>query len=152
MSTAGRLVSASIASWIRIGVTVISQVALVPIYLQRWDHATYGSWLAIQTIYGFMTLCDISHHDFLGFEFLRLGRHPKDAAIEACKRIRTNTVEKRLLDQRGNTNFDVTFYVLDAKGRHAGVSLLSGAKYAVCTENGPETLVCEALFERKPAG
>ena len=77
MSTAGRLVSASIASWIRIGVTVISQVALVPIYLQRWDHATYGSWLAIQTIYGFMTLCDISHHDFLGFEFLRLGRERK---------------------------------------------------------------------------
>jgi N4-(beta-N-acetylglucosaminyl)-L-asparaginase len=78
--------------------------------------------------------------------------HPKDAAIEACKRIRANTVEKRLLDRRGNPNFDVTFYVLDAKGRHAGVSLLWGAKYAVCTANGPETLVCEALIEPKRAG
>jgi N4-(beta-N-acetylglucosaminyl)-L-asparaginase len=89
---------------------------------------------------------------FLIVEFLRQGRHPKDAAIEACKRIRTNTVEKRLLDRHGNPNFNVVFYVLDSKSRHAGVSLLPGAKYAVCTENGPETLVCEALVERKPAG
>jgi N4-(beta-N-acetylglucosaminyl)-L-asparaginase len=89
---------------------------------------------------------------FLIVEFLRQGMHPKDAAIEACKRIKTNTIEKRLLDRRGNPNFDVIFYILDAKGRHAGVSLLSGAKYAVCTENGPETLHCDALIERKPAG
>jgi N4-(beta-N-acetylglucosaminyl)-L-asparaginase len=89
---------------------------------------------------------------FLIVEFLRQGLHPKDAAIEVCKRIKSNTIEKRLLDRRGNPNFDVTFYVLDTKGRHAGVSLLSGAKYAVCTENGPETLHCEALIERKPGG
>jgi N4-(beta-N-acetylglucosaminyl)-L-asparaginase len=89
---------------------------------------------------------------FLIVESLRRGLHPKDAAIEACKRIKTNTVEKRLLDAHGNPNFQVIFYVLDAQSRHAGVSLLSGAKYAVCTENGPETLACEALIEHKPAG
>lgn len=85
---------------------------------------------------------------FLIVESLRRGRHPKDAGIEACQRIKSNTIEKRLLDANGNPNFQVVFYVLDAKGRHAGVSLLSGAKYAVCTENGPETLHCEALVER----
>ena len=89
---------------------------------------------------------------FLIVEHLRRGLHPKDAAIEACKRIKTSTVESRLLDRQGNPNFQVTFYVLDAKGRHAGVSLLAGAKYAVCTENGPETLACEALMESQPAG
>ena len=73
---------------------------------------------------------------FLIVESLRLGMHPKDAAIEACKRIRTNTVEKRLLDRRGNPNFDVTFYVLDAKGRHAGVSLLSGASTPFAPRTG----------------
>ncbi len=78
--------------------------------------------------------------------------HPKDAAIEACQRIKANTVEKRLLDGRGNPNFNVVFYVLDAKSRYAGVSLLPGPKYAVCTENGPETLVCDALIERNSAG
>ncbi len=87
---------------------------------------------------------------FLIVECLRQGMHPKDAGVEACKRIKANTIEKRLLDHHGNPNFDVTFYVLDAKGRHAGVSLLSGAKYAVCTENGPQTLACEGLIERKP--
>ncbi len=89
---------------------------------------------------------------FLIVESLRWGLQPEDAAIEACKRAKASTVEKRLRKRRGNPNFDVTFCVLDTKGRHAGVSLLSGAKYAVCTENGPDTLACEGLIERKPAG
>lgn len=86
---------------------------------------------------------------FVIVEALRRGLHPKDAAIEACKRIRDNTMDQRLLDSRGNPNFDVTFYVVDATGRFAGVSLRSGAKYAVCTENGPEMLTCDALIENK---
>jgi N4-(beta-N-acetylglucosaminyl)-L-asparaginase len=88
---------------------------------------------------------------FLIVESLRRGLHPKDAAIDACQRIKANTVEKRLLDSHGNPNFNVVFYVLDANSRHAGVALLSGPKYAVCTENGPETLHCEALIERPAA-
>ncbi len=86
---------------------------------------------------------------FLIVENLRRGLHPKDAAMEACKRIKVNTIEKRLLDERGNPNFNVLFYVLDAKGQHAGVSLLAGARYAICTENGPQTLSCEALIPRR---
>jgi N4-(beta-N-acetylglucosaminyl)-L-asparaginase len=87
---------------------------------------------------------------FLIVENMRRGMHPKDAAMEACKRIKANTVEKRLLDTRGEPNFNVTFYVLDAKGNHAGVSLLPGARYALCTENGPQTLPCEPLIQRRP--
>lgn len=86
---------------------------------------------------------------FVIVEALRRGLHPRDAALEACKRIKDTTVDRRLLDAKGNPDFDVTFYVLDAKGRFAGVSLRSGAKYAVCTENGPQTLACDALIERK---
>lgn len=88
---------------------------------------------------------------FLIVEELRRGKHPKDAGMEACRRIKANTKEKRLLDSRGEPNFNVTFYVLDKKGQHAGVSLLPGARYAVCTENGPQTLACEPLIQRKPA-
>ena len=72
---------------------------------------------------------------FLIVELLRQGVHPKDAAIEACKRIKASTIEKRLLDRHGNPNFDVTFYVLDTKGRRAGVSLLSAAS----TPSAPRT-------------
>ena len=89
---------------------------------------------------------------FLIVENLRRGMHPKDAGMDACKRIKANTIEKRLLDSRGEPNFNVTFYVLDAKGNHAGVSLLPGARYAVCSENGPQTLPCEPLIQRRGRG
>jgi N4-(beta-N-acetylglucosaminyl)-L-asparaginase len=86
---------------------------------------------------------------FLIVENMRRGMHPKDAGLEACKRIKANTVEKRLLNDRGEPNFSVNFYIVNAKGEHAGVSLFAGARYAVCTENGPQTLPCEPLIQRK---
>jgi N4-(beta-N-acetylglucosaminyl)-L-asparaginase len=93
-------------------------------------------------------------------ENLRKGMHPKDAGLDACKRIKANTVEKRLLNSKGNPNFDINFYVLNAKGEYAGVSMYPAylkestgeivqATYAVCTEKGPETLPCEPLLEGK---
>jgi N4-(beta-N-acetylglucosaminyl)-L-asparaginase len=76
--------------------------------------------------------------------------HPKDAGLDACKRIKANTIEKRLLNSKGNPNFGINFYALNAKGDYAGVSMYHGATYAVCTEKGPETLPCEPLLEGKP--
>ena len=38
-------------------------------------------------------------------EKLRRGMAPKDAGIDAVKRVRANTVEKRLLNARGLPNF-----------------------------------------------
>jgi len=89
-------------------------------------------------------------------EEMRRGRHPKDAAMEAVKRIRANTVEKRLLTDRGTPNFYATFYVVDRTGRFAGVDLYSTWKgkprqFAVCTENGPELLQSESLLGEGPA-
>ncbi|HEX4960579.1 MAG TPA: hypothetical protein VF173_07050 [Thermoanaerobaculia bacterium] len=80
---------------------------------------------------------------------MRRGAHPKDAGMEALKRVVANTVEKRLLNDHGHPNFGLNFYVLNKKGEHAGVSMYAN-KYAVCTEKGPETLATEALFEGKP--
>jgi N4-(beta-N-acetylglucosaminyl)-L-asparaginase len=87
---------------------------------------------------------------FFIVEELRRGRHPKDAGLEALRRIRANTVEARLLDQRGLPNFNVKFYVLDRQGRFAGLSLWGGegARYAVCTANGPETRACDVLIDQ----
>jgi N4-(beta-N-acetylglucosaminyl)-L-asparaginase len=82
---------------------------------------------------------------FLIVELLRKGMRPKDAGLEALRRIRANTVEKRLLNGRGLPNFNVAFYVLAADGEHAGVSLYR-SRYAVCDENGPRTLETEALL------
>ena len=88
---------------------------------------------------------------FFIVEEMRRGRSPKDAGMEALKRIQSNTVEKRLLNARGLPNFGINFYVLNAKGEHAGVTLYGGnVKYAVCTENGAEHLACDALLEGQP--
>src|SRR5215467_6296050 len=56
-------------------------------------------------------------------EAMRNGMNPKDAGMGALKRIAANTIEKRLLNSRGQPNFNVVYYVLNAKGVHAGVSL-----------------------------
>ena len=81
---------------------------------------------------------------FLIVEQMRMGKSPKDAGMEALKRIQANTVEKRLLNARGLPNFGISFYVVNKKGEYAGVSMYA-ATYAVCTENGPQTLNCEPL-------
>lgn len=85
---------------------------------------------------------------FVVIENLRRGLAPKDAGMDALKRIRAATVEKRLLNSRGQPNFNVNFYVLNARGEHAGVALYasSTAAYAVCTENGAENRKIEPLL------
>ena len=98
---------------------------------------------------------------FLIVENMRRGMHPKDAGLDACKRIKANTVEKRLLNSKGNPNFGINFYILSAKGEYAGVSMYAAYlkestgetvrnTYAVCTEKGPETLPCEPLLQGTP--
>ena len=103
---------------------------------------------------------------FLIVENMRRGMHPKDAGLDACRRIKANTIEKRLLNNKGNPNFNINFYALNAKGEYAGVSMYPVnvkeeyssvsmypvASYAVCTEEGPKTLPCEPLLEGKPEG
>lgn len=88
---------------------------------------------------------------FLAVEQLRMGRTPTDAGMEALRRIRAATVEKRLLNADGNPNFQVNFYVVNRAGEFAGVALYESS-FAVCTENGPETRKSEALLPGKPTG
>ena len=89
---------------------------------------------------------------FLIVEQLRRGMHPKDAGMEALKRIRANTVEQRLLNERGLPNFNVRFFVLDAAAEYAGVSMYASGEteYALCTENGAEARPLEPLLEGSP--
>jgi N4-(beta-N-acetylglucosaminyl)-L-asparaginase len=77
---------------------------------------------------------------FLIVEEMRRGKHPKDAGLEALKRIKANTIEKRLLNSRGEPNFNINFYVLNARGDYAGVCMYQSnnpAQFAVCDEKGP---------------
>ena len=83
------------------------------------------------------------------------GRSPKDAAVEALRRVKANTVEKRLLTPTGNPAFQLIFYAVNKKGEYAGVAMYGRAdaepqQFSVCTEKGPETIDCEALFPGSP--
>jgi len=48
---------------------------------------------------------------------------PKDAGMAALKRIKSQTIEKRLLNDRGEPNFGVNFYIVNVKGEYAGVTM-----------------------------
>src|SRR5687768_11710152 len=87
---------------------------------------------------------------FLIVENMRGGMAPKDAGLDALRRVKANTVEKRLLNSRGNPNFGLSFYVVNARGEYAGVSMYTST-YAVCTENGAQTLPTEPLLEGRAA-
>jgi N4-(beta-N-acetylglucosaminyl)-L-asparaginase len=95
---------------------------------------------------GEYNLFNLSAH--LIVEEMRRGRHPKDAGMEALRRIRANTVERRLLNGKGNPRSNVWFYVLSRRGEFAGVSLYAApdSRFAVHTENGPELRLTEGLL------
>jgi N4-(beta-N-acetylglucosaminyl)-L-asparaginase len=86
---------------------------------------------------------------FVIVEEMRRGAHPKDAGMAALRRIKSNTIEKRLLNQRGEPNFNISFYVLSKKGEHAGVAMYGGKtmNYAYCDENGPKIASLEPLLQ-----
>jgi N4-(beta-N-acetylglucosaminyl)-L-asparaginase len=89
-------------------------------------------------------------------EQMRQGRGPKDAAMEALRRVKANTVEKRLLSPDGRPAFGLSFYVISRSGEYAGVTMWGKEngrekRFSVCTENGPELLPCDSLLGDPPA-
>jgi N4-(beta-N-acetylglucosaminyl)-L-asparaginase len=89
---------------------------------------------------------------FLIVEEMRRGRSPKDAGMEALRRIKGNQIEKRLLNARGEPNFNISFYVVNAKGEYAGVTMYNpgSLQFAVCDEKGPRLERLEPLLAGAP--
>lgn len=89
---------------------------------------------------------------YLIVEELRRGRAPKDAGMEALRRIQKNTVERRLLNDRGLPNFNVRFFIVDKQGRSAGVAMYRAGEtqYALCTEHGASAPDLEPLLPGAP--
>ncbi|MEX0890769.1 MAG: N(4)-(beta-N-acetylglucosaminyl)-L-asparaginase [Gemmatimonadota bacterium] len=86
---------------------------------------------------------------FLIVEEMRRGAAPLDAGMAALRRIQANTIDERLLNERGEPNFNVRFFVLNKAGDFAGVAMYNSGEgqYAICTENGAEKLPLEPLLE-----
>jgi O-antigen/teichoic acid export membrane protein len=73
MSAFTRIASGSIATWSRIAVNLVAQLALVPVYLSFWPADTYGLWLALQAFCALSTIYGMAHLTFLENEFVRIG-------------------------------------------------------------------------------
>jgi N4-(beta-N-acetylglucosaminyl)-L-asparaginase len=98
---------------------------------------------------------------FLIVEGMRSGKNPKDAGMAALQRIKANTVEPRLRKSNGDPNFNILFYILNARGEHAGVAMYGEdegergwagqtnsqfVRYSVCDESGPRMVNVEGLL------
>ncbi len=86
---------------------------------------------------------------FLIVEKMRDGMHPKDAGMYALNRVKTTAMSNPgYLNDKGEIAFNLQFYILDKKGRYAGVAMRGGTEryYAVCTENGGEHLVMDSIY------
>ena len=90
---------------------------------------------------------------YLIVENMRRGMSPKDAGMEGLKRIKANTVEKRLLNSRGDPNFNIRFFVINKRGEYAGVTMYASGetRFALCTENGSAEPTLEPLLKGGPA-
>jgi N4-(beta-N-acetylglucosaminyl)-L-asparaginase len=91
---------------------------------------------------------------YLIVEEMRRGKHPKDASMEALRRVKHNTIESRLLNNRGTPNFNINFYVINNVGDYAGVGMYAPenrSQFSVCTENGAELMRFEPLLEGSPS-
>jgi N4-(beta-N-acetylglucosaminyl)-L-asparaginase len=89
---------------------------------------------------------------FMIVDAMRRGMAPKDAGMEALKRVRANTIERRLLNSKGNPNFNLRFFILNKRGEPAGVAMYHAGetRYALCTESGATSPELEPLLDGAP--
>lgn len=89
-------------------------------------------------------------------ELMRQGRTPREACLEALRRIARATRERRLLDREGRPAFGLRFYALSKRGEYGSASIWSGSKekparFAVADAAGARLEPCAFLFEGLPA-
>lgn len=82
-------------------------------------------------------------------EYMRQGKSPEEACLMACKRIAGQTKMKRLLDQQGRPNFNVSYYAINKRGEFGAAAIWSGAQFTVNTgEAQSRRLDCAYLYKR----
>ena len=86
---------------------------------------------------------------FAMVEFLRRGLEPKDAALEACRRVVATNKTARLRTADGRPNFNVSFYCLTKDGRYGGASIWPGGSYVVHDGDSARKVDCAPLFAEK---
>lgn len=78
MSVVKRLISGSLATWVQFVIALLTQIALVPVYLSYWSPSVYGVWLAIITLVEVLQVPSRGHLQYLGSAFLINGSENTD--------------------------------------------------------------------------
>jgi N4-(beta-N-acetylglucosaminyl)-L-asparaginase len=81
-------------------------------------------------------------------EYMRRGKSPEEACLEACKRIVDHNKVARLKDAAGRPDFNVKFYALNVKGEYGSAAIFSPSQMAIC-DGGPAKLVPSAYLFKK---
>jgi N4-(beta-N-acetylglucosaminyl)-L-asparaginase len=84
----------------------------------------------------------------IAVEYMRQGKNPEEACLEACKRIVEHNKFARLKDEKGRPNFDVKFYALNKKGEFGSAAIYEGATMAVHDGSSAQIVRSAYLFKR----
>jgi N4-(beta-N-acetylglucosaminyl)-L-asparaginase len=91
----------------------------------------------------------------LTVEFMRQGKHPREACLMTLERIARTTREKRLRDANGRPNFHIAFYAVNKAGQYGAAVMYAYSstgkrrQFAVADSGGARREDCAFLFERR---
>ncbi|HXG00456.1 MAG TPA: N(4)-(beta-N-acetylglucosaminyl)-L-asparaginase [Bacteroidota bacterium] len=81
-------------------------------------------------------------------EFMRQGKSPEQACLDACKRIVEHNRMRRLKDDAGRPTFNVNFYAINKRGEYGAAAIYSGSKYALHDGASARLLDAAYLYKR----
>jgi N4-(beta-N-acetylglucosaminyl)-L-asparaginase len=81
-------------------------------------------------------------------EFMRAGKSPEQACLDACKRIVEHNKMRRLKDDSGRPTFNVNFYAMNKRGEYGAAAIYSGSKFAVHDGTAARLLDAAYLYKK----
>ncbi len=82
---------------------------------------------------------------FAAVELMRTGMEPAEAGLEVLRRVSLHS-HPRLKNEKGEANFGLQFYLIRKDGKHAGVTMRGGGKFAITDKDGSRKEDLVALF------
>ncbi len=83
-------------------------------------------------------------------EWMRGGKSPEEACLEACRRVVSHTRMRRLQRADGRPAFDVRFYALARSGEFGCAGLYPGGSFAVHDGTAARIVPAASLFDEPP--
>jgi N4-(beta-N-acetylglucosaminyl)-L-asparaginase len=81
-------------------------------------------------------------------EFMRAGKSPEQACLDACTRIVQHNKMRRLKDDAGRPTFNVSFYAINKRGEYGAAAIFSGSKFALHDGTSARLLDAAYLYKR----